>query len=590
MKSKLVLWAGAGVSIWSPTSLPLGFDLKLQLLRQVLDAADRQTARFHSDLSRADSSLSRVVNDITPEAFFEIAVRTLGSDFISDLSPVFMSAEPNCLHFKIAQILAETAKRRYVYLITTNYDLCFETSFRRMGVEFETVLPSSSRPRSNRCNVISIIKPHGSSDRPSTIVLALSREVQGLSPEFRSYLLECLSNADVFLMGYSSCEPDLVPVLLDSKVHSLGIVTKDMRTLYANYVHRMLIVQHHGWARVGFVNGLISLSSIAGVPSGDVPGLRFSLSHAKSLPKIKMTASERRVIASKILNEVNLCKDAIKLGEKCLAMRPLGLRLKSDLLDVLASAYRGTYDFERSMQYARKYAVLVKGSRLAKAERELDNSILRLDLDRAESLCLRTLRMLPKDAGQAAKASELRFHLGRIHLYRGILGGRLTSLERRRIGHWFRRYGIIGKRQGRLDCLLLSQQHLARLDMLAGKYSRALNAFEANRFWWRLLGRRQGMINNLRDEAKTLYLMSRLPKAYRVYRQVLLEIDLTRSDAYGKFKALWWLRRLSIEMRKAAAARLWDRQLQQHLHANRRITPQWGALLAFYESTSGLIS
>jgi tetratricopeptide (TPR) repeat protein len=210
---RLVLFAGAGISLDPPTALPSWWDLSASAVRAI---AARAAGVVSDTASLAEVVVTRQRSDrFPPDWVAEKIVHTIGSEYFEVLRCID-SDRPNANHLALAE-LAATGKLRAV--ITTNFDRTIEAAFRAGKIAYDVRADTDAvRELLARwpdfeggqlpCQVIKI---HGTADRPDTIIDTLAQRARG-TPE--SYL-ECVSRLLTFgpwgFVGFSGADLETQP-------------------------------------------------------------------------------------------------------------------------------------------------------------------------------------------------------------------------------------------------------------------------------------------------------------------------------------------------------------------------------------------
>jgi hypothetical protein len=213
--SRLIIWAGAGISLDAPTRLPLGFGLTEFALDETCGAAI--SARLFEVWKRANSICSEPDR---PEPFswrprLETVLGGLGelerdaADTSLAFLPAFSSfagAPPNAVHFAIAALVLRGAA-----VFTPNFDFCLQQavcSLTGRDDPFDVEESGSIRRYvlKGRRPAGEIVHFHGVADNPEYLGATLTRIKQGL-PEPFAVLEERLEAGSLLMMvGYSASD------------------------------------------------------------------------------------------------------------------------------------------------------------------------------------------------------------------------------------------------------------------------------------------------------------------------------------------------------------------------------------------------
>lgn len=229
----LVVFGGAGYSVDQPSCLPT-FD---QLRTLILGA-------FHGQLEAGpiDADAVREAIDILrsapmlPEDFFQILADSYNltnlhprDSFTNDFCQVFNKPYFNSNHLVIARL----AKRGLLrYIITTNFDVCFENALKSVGLKegqgfyvYRKYEDYSSFNRTNGSSdrSIHIFKLHGSADEIESIRITHRHVRAGLHPDVKQAIAKVLEHRVLFIAGYSGRDQDVYPFLV-SQVRSSHVL------------------------------------------------------------------------------------------------------------------------------------------------------------------------------------------------------------------------------------------------------------------------------------------------------------------------------------------------------------------------------
>ena len=210
---RLVIFAGAGISMDPPTALPSWWDLSASVVRAlagraspvIADAAalaEIVVARQRSDQFPPDYVAEKIVHSIG-ESYFEV-LRCIDSD------------RPNPNHLALAE-LASQGKLRAI--ITTNFDRAIEAAFTARNVALEVRAdPQASVELTDRWQefesgalACQLIKIHGTADRPNTIIDTLAQRARGTSPAWLECVRRLLDFGVLAFIGFSGADLETQP-------------------------------------------------------------------------------------------------------------------------------------------------------------------------------------------------------------------------------------------------------------------------------------------------------------------------------------------------------------------------------------------
>ncbi len=218
---RLIVWAGAGVSIAGPTGLPSGWSLTTFSI----DAACGFDVRKR--ILEKWEGLGREIHEATPGLAFseiprlETVLGGLGDAekdapaslrFLRGFAS-FAEAPPNRNHLLLASMVRHGAT-----VVTTNFDLGIQQAFTELDAGLQCRLTQAN----GLCRVYEphsaagcgqVIHVHGAADDPQALGATLSEVKQGLAEPFREWLHDRLSRgADLVFVGYSASDAfDVTP-------------------------------------------------------------------------------------------------------------------------------------------------------------------------------------------------------------------------------------------------------------------------------------------------------------------------------------------------------------------------------------------
>lgn len=234
--NKLILFCGSGISLFAPTCLPTGRELKADLIVEIANVAE--------SFGLPDPGFSRL-DHLPLELLLGFFVEHIDdSDLETDVESIarfFAAPTPNRIHFLIATLLTH---RSNTYVITTNYDTAIELALQQMvqrnplPVDPGSVRVFSLADIGKQPTIAqnSIYKIHGCArlDQPESLVLTTAQESSGLPPQFRRILPALFSNSLVIFMGYSASEPDCLESLLEVDEYAATWVCRSEESFFSN--------------------------------------------------------------------------------------------------------------------------------------------------------------------------------------------------------------------------------------------------------------------------------------------------------------------------------------------------------------------
>ena len=190
---------GSGCSLEPPSSIPSTGELKARLAEALNGSIDdRDWCRQHCG-----------AEDPKLEEIAQAGLTEWGSPGLYARSgmPSWMIRKPNEVHRLISKLCAESL---VTTIVTTNYDTLIEKCLtEELKIEINPPLVLDSDWQWRAGNKISLIKLHGTVDRPETIRLA-SSQFEGWSTSFaRDEWTSTLRNLNVVFLAYSSSDPQI---------------------------------------------------------------------------------------------------------------------------------------------------------------------------------------------------------------------------------------------------------------------------------------------------------------------------------------------------------------------------------------------
>lgn len=214
-ESRLVVFAGAGVSIGTPTNLPAWRDVNRIIIRS-LAAASADTLGMPLATRAADLILARHAQEkLPPEYQAQVLADFLHGRYFEVLR--FLDSDrPNATHLTIAW-LARLGCIRAV--ITTNFDRVIETAFAAVGTPYDCFFlpahfaalagnPDQSVNLDHRCM---LIKLHGSVDDPVTLIDTLAQRKQGFPAPVLDCIRHLLHSCHWLFLGFSGLDLEAEP-------------------------------------------------------------------------------------------------------------------------------------------------------------------------------------------------------------------------------------------------------------------------------------------------------------------------------------------------------------------------------------------
>jgi hypothetical protein len=191
-----VLLAGAGLSVWHPSSLPTWTEFNQVLL----DEARARAERALPPKSPAVAALRSLnLQDIGSKALSNMLVEMLSGEAYFDVVNVLDSELPNDAHRAVARL----AQRGVIAaIVTTNFDTLIERSLDDIGVRY-TCYSAPQHYWSKKQVGLPIFKIHGSAGATGSLIDTVGQKLRGLAPLVRTRLAKVFAKHSVLALGYS---------------------------------------------------------------------------------------------------------------------------------------------------------------------------------------------------------------------------------------------------------------------------------------------------------------------------------------------------------------------------------------------------
>ncbi len=205
--------AGAGISVDSPSNLPLAADIVHQVIASLqLETGIEQKMR--DDFAR---------RALRFEQFLELIWRFY-DPHLHVLDHLAACSSPNMSHHFLARAL-----ERGHAVFTTNFDRLIELACAQRGLSVRSVCDSMQRRTQKNETELKVWKLHGSllneqgKDTRETVAAMLSRvgqkgEAFGADPHFRTAFQQDVAQRDLVVLGYSGRDDyDVVPMISEAR-------------------------------------------------------------------------------------------------------------------------------------------------------------------------------------------------------------------------------------------------------------------------------------------------------------------------------------------------------------------------------------
>jgi tetratricopeptide (TPR) repeat protein len=199
MEGKLLVFAGAGISMLPPSCLPdwKGFN------RSLLEEIKASALSLPNLIDEAAAVIRRLdIDSLGVEAFSDIIVESLARDDYFPLLKILDSDRPNAYHLAMAKLGQSGACPA---IVTTNFDRLLERAF---APDLLEVFATPEDFRRNPQKPCALYKVHGSVDDASTLRDTVSQKLRGLPLPVRARLVELFREHHVMVVGFSGADLD----------------------------------------------------------------------------------------------------------------------------------------------------------------------------------------------------------------------------------------------------------------------------------------------------------------------------------------------------------------------------------------------
>jgi hypothetical protein len=213
---EFVLFCGAGISVPAPSFAP-GF---LELRDALILAIARLLTKHRVTTKQQEIAISEALEllhgrlDIAfpPELIFSFVREALGNEIVVRILSCLNEGSPNENHIAIRR-LAEQKSTGLSGIITTNFDTYIERAF--AGMPFGRHVVALSKEGEG----FPLLKPHGTLDEPTSILVTLEQVALRLDDIMRDTLNRLVANRTLVVVGYSGWDYDLFPLLVHAGRH-----------------------------------------------------------------------------------------------------------------------------------------------------------------------------------------------------------------------------------------------------------------------------------------------------------------------------------------------------------------------------------
>jgi hypothetical protein len=207
-EKKLVVLAGAGISMAAPTSLPGWWDFNTAVLQAMADklveaGAELVIKRWYQQLLERRNA----TRAFTPDFMAQLMAEEVGADYFRVLQ-VLDSDRCNANHEVLADLAGAGLLRA---IITTNFDRLIELALDRRGVPYRVfATPESFEQLAEVLNSadgpLPVIKAHGTVTDPTTMVDTLAQRVAGRPKSLMQAIQTLLLRSPCLILGFSGAD------------------------------------------------------------------------------------------------------------------------------------------------------------------------------------------------------------------------------------------------------------------------------------------------------------------------------------------------------------------------------------------------
>ena len=192
----LTLFAGAGLSLWHPSSLPTWSEFNQVLLEKAKERA-LQARPMGTEVARALRDLK--IDDVGSKAFSNQLVEILAGESYFDMVRALDAKRPNEAHRAVARLVRRGIVRA---IITTNFDTLIERALKEERVPYVCYARNLdySRKKQPGCPIYKI---HGSAGPEQTLIDTVGQKLRGLPSYVLARLAKLYRSHHVVVLGYS---------------------------------------------------------------------------------------------------------------------------------------------------------------------------------------------------------------------------------------------------------------------------------------------------------------------------------------------------------------------------------------------------
>ena len=197
---RLVVLAGAGISMLPPASLPdwMGF------CEALLDGARAKGRDVLAATDAARLAIDRIrLEEIGAKGVSEYLDKIIGGEFYFPVLDALDGIAPNANHLALAQLAREGP---LCAVVTTNFDTLIERAFAESGVPLQVAATAREMSVARTDERCVLYKVHGSAAANASFIDTVGQKVRGLPPTVRATLAALFADHHVLVVGYGGAD------------------------------------------------------------------------------------------------------------------------------------------------------------------------------------------------------------------------------------------------------------------------------------------------------------------------------------------------------------------------------------------------
>jgi hypothetical protein len=197
---RLVVLAGAGISMLAPASLPdwMGF------CEALLDGARSRGRDALAETDPAREAVARIrLEQIGAKGLSEYLDKIIGGELYFPVLDALDGVAPNANHHALAQLAREGRLRA---VVTTNFDTLIERAFAELGVPLHVAASAREMSVATTDEHCVLYKVHGSVASRASFIDTVGQKVRGLPPTIRTVLAALFADHHVLVVGYGGAD------------------------------------------------------------------------------------------------------------------------------------------------------------------------------------------------------------------------------------------------------------------------------------------------------------------------------------------------------------------------------------------------